>query len=277
MSEARTHLAELAEAEAPPPVRAIYAEIRRLSGVPMAALIFRHLATMPGVLEEVWGALGPLLATGIVQDPAWRLAREAALPETPPIAAVALAAVGVGHTELTAVVRVVDAYNRANPVNHLGLLTLAARARDGGSGSAEPLAARVWSPPQPIGDLPPMTPPGAIPAHILSLLASLSGGTDATLAAVPSLYRHLVGWPGLLALIHVVLAPRVADGSIARAIADLAGRAEAQAAGLARHMPALPLLASHPEAQAAIRRFSGLIPQMVVIGGMLARALPREA
>jgi hypothetical protein len=45
-------LPEVSEANAPDSVQAICRDIRRLSGVPMVALIFRHIATYPDILEK---------------------------------------------------------------------------------------------------------------------------------------------------------------------------------------------------------------------------------
>ena len=72
-------LPEVSEADAPKSVQAIYHDIRRLSGVPMVALIFRHIATYPEVLEEVWKSIGPLFRKGRIQDAAWRVARSVSL------------------------------------------------------------------------------------------------------------------------------------------------------------------------------------------------------
>jgi hypothetical protein len=68
-------LLEVSEADASELVQAIYRDIRRLSGVPMVALIFRHIATYPELFEEVWKWIGPLLRGGRIQDAAWRIAR----------------------------------------------------------------------------------------------------------------------------------------------------------------------------------------------------------
>jgi len=70
------NLPELAERDASGETAAIYAEIRRLGGVPMVALIFRHLATLPGALEWMWAALGPSWRSGELQEAAWRIAPE---------------------------------------------------------------------------------------------------------------------------------------------------------------------------------------------------------
>ena len=67
-------LAELPEAQASGEQRHIYAQIKRLSAVPMVALIYRHLATIPGALEWAWALVGPALQAGWLQQRAWQLA-----------------------------------------------------------------------------------------------------------------------------------------------------------------------------------------------------------
>ena len=57
-------LRELPEAEASGNAREIYEEIKSLCGVPMVALIYRHLATIPGALEWAWALLRPVMAAG---------------------------------------------------------------------------------------------------------------------------------------------------------------------------------------------------------------------
>src|SRR5271169_2727923 len=74
-------LLEVSEADAPESVQEIYRDIRRLSGVPMVALIFRHIATYPEILEEVWTSIGPLFRVGRSQDAAWRIAKLVSLAE----------------------------------------------------------------------------------------------------------------------------------------------------------------------------------------------------
>ena len=78
-------LAELAEREATGEKARIYAEMRRLGGVPMVALIFRHLATLPGGIEWAWAALEPAWKAGRLQEAAWKIAGEAPLEALTPI------------------------------------------------------------------------------------------------------------------------------------------------------------------------------------------------
>ena len=112
-------LAELPESDAAGELRRIYGEIRRLSGVPMVALIWRHLATLPGALEWAWSLVEPAMRAGAVQQAAWQLAAQARVPRQAAIAAAALRAAGIGEADERAIAEVLDAYNRANPVNFM--------------------------------------------------------------------------------------------------------------------------------------------------------------
>src|SRR3954469_15718764 len=105
-------LPELREAEAPPDIAAIYAALRRASGVPLVNLIHRHLATLPGVLPWVWQAIRPPLEDGRLAGARDRLGGGAPLPPTRPLPAGALDA-----AERADVAALVETYNRGNLTN----------------------------------------------------------------------------------------------------------------------------------------------------------------
>lgn len=277
MTAAPGYLPELVEADAPPAIRAIYADIRRLGAVPMVALIWRHLATLPGVIEACWESVGPLFRAGLVQEAAWRAAHATVLPPLPVLRPAALALVGIGTPERTTVATVLDAYNRANPVNLMAVRCILARlASDAPAASAPP--SRPWTPPAAIAGLPPMTPPEQISPAIRAALAELSTvRQDPATMAVPSLYRHLTQWPALIALFHARISPGFADGTIPAAVADVRARITAEADRLAATTPPIARSAHRPEVTAAIDRFSGLIPEMIVVGGLLRGAIAHEA
>ena len=124
------NLPELAEADSPPHIRQIYSEIRKWTGGPIVALIFRNLATTPGVLEEVWDAIGPVFRAGRIQEAAWRVARETAPSGLmPPVEASARVAIGLDGPATDQLRNLFDAYNRANPVNPLSMLSLLERMK----------------------------------------------------------------------------------------------------------------------------------------------------
>src|SRR6187401_2135555 len=99
-------LQELPEAHATGELRRIYAEIRSLSGVPIVALSYRHLATIPGALEWAWALLEPAMRAGAVQEAAWRLAERALITRQPAIPDPALRAAGIEEGDERAIAQV---------------------------------------------------------------------------------------------------------------------------------------------------------------------------
>jgi hypothetical protein len=275
MAEDRT-LEEIAVADASGRIAEIYAELRHLTGVPVVALIFRHLATHDGLLGRTWAALGPLLATGLLQDTAARVA-SANIPTEliPPIDANVRRAIALDGERLPPVLNAIDAYNRANCTNLLIMLSLLQRLALPDT-TVEPVPAREWQPPTPIADpLTRMTSPSEMPPHIRRMINDFGFGDRSKLdPVVPSLLRHLCDTPGLLAIVHVVLVPRFKDGTLAQPIGRLRSAMVDEAAKLAPHIAPLPQLAAMPTARTVIDQFTGSwIPQMTVIGFALRRSL----
>lgn len=110
-------LSELSEDQARGDILQIYQEIRRLSAVPMVALIWRHLATLPGTLEWAWDFLAPAMRGGALQQMAWQLAEKTRIPRQPAIDVAALRAAGISEEDQRGITDTLDGYNRANPVN----------------------------------------------------------------------------------------------------------------------------------------------------------------
>lgn len=269
-------LPELAEADAPASVRAIYAGLREGATTPIAALIWRHIATHPGLLEACWASLAPLFASGRLPGTAWRVARETApaglLPRIEPRAQALL---GIAPDDGETIRALIEAYNRANPVNQLAVLTLLARlASDAPAEAGTPVAA--WTPPAAITRaLPRMTPPAEMSRDVRGLLNDLGFGDRSRLdPVVPSLYRHLTDWPAYLAVLHIGLAPRFRDGSLAAAVVRVEQAMAAEAVALARTIAPVAELAARPELQATLRRFAGgVIPMMIVVGRAMAEQI----
>lgn len=262
-------LPEVSEVSAPESVQAIYRDIRRLSGVPMVALIFRHMATYPEILEEVWTSIGPLFRGGRIQDAAWRISKFANLVEPlPRLDAGTRHMLGLAGNDLESIQNTLDAYNRANPVNLLAMLSILARVQS--DAPAKALQERDhWQPPPAIpGPLPKMVAPEAMAPSLRSLINDFGFGDRSRLdPVVPSLFRHLAHWPKYLAALHVSLLPRFRDHSIALASNDLHKAMIREAAIVATNLPPLKRLASTPELLDRISQFSGdIIPMMTVIG-----------
>lgn len=269
-------LPEVSEADAPESVQAIYHDIRRLSGVPMVALIFRHIATYPEVLEEVWKSIGPLFRKGRIQDAAWRVARSVSLYKPlPRLEPAARDILGLTGQDLERVQNTLDAYNRANPVNLLAILSLLARIQSDAPPGV-PQQGADWRPPPAIpGPLPEMVSPETMAPSLRWLVNDFGFGDRSKLdPVVPSLFRHLAHWPKYLATLHVSLLPHFRDHSIAKASDDFQKAMIHEAAIVAINLPPLKRFASTPQLLDTISQFSrDTIPMMTVIGHAMRESL----
>jgi hypothetical protein len=270
-------LPEVSEADAPESVQAIYREIRRLSGVPMVALIFRHIAVYPEILEEVWKSIGPLFRAGRIQESAWKIAAPVSLGKLPlpRLEPGVRDLFGLTGQDIERIKNTLDAYNRANPVNLLALLSLILRARS----DAPSVAFQVdsdWRPPPAIpGPLPQMISPQTMAPSLRWLINDFGFGDRSKLQpVVPSLFRHLAHWPGYLAALHVSLLPYFRDKSIVRASNDLQIAMAREAATIAGSLPILKPFAASPKLFDTVSQFSsGTIPMMIVIGQAMRESL----
>lgn len=279
-------LAEIREEGAPPDIAALYAALRRVTGVPLVNLIHRHLATLPGVLPWVWQAIRPPLEGGLVAEARERLA--AALPRPPfaPLPAGAWRAAGLAPEERPRIAALVEVYNRGNLTN-LVLLTALRRALEGvAAPAARPPAASAPPPPPAMLPAPPPLPrlealPPEVAAQVQALAARHRPSPGPPEAGVtPSLYLHLALWPALPAALPGWLAPLLEPTALATARDAAVRLAEREADALR------PLLAVEggvpgphgPAVLAVVTRFTReVIPGMVPVGLALRRLLATEA
>jgi hypothetical protein len=249
--------------------------------VALPALIFRNLATRPGVLEAFWQCLGPLYRQGLLQQSAWPLARQAGAGDLlPALEARELQAFGLHDGPmLRSTLATLDNYNRANPVNWLALLSLLEASRQTpkpGAARAGQAAEHAWQPPAPPADeLLPLPAADELDARTRWLLNDLREGDRSELdPVVPSLYRHLSACPGLIEWLHLHLAPRFADGRMTAKLQRLRQAMQHEAIAWAERLEPVPepLLAS--DVLATLEQFaSQIIPPMVLIGTALRRAI----
>ena len=269
------NLPELAEGDAAGEQAAIYAEIRRLGGVPMVALIFRHLATLPGALEWMWAALGPAWRSGELQETAWRIARAAPITPLATMRRPALAALGVDARALDEIHIVLAAYNRANPQNMLTVLCVLRLLQ--GHSARRAAALQSWSPPPAPGPLVPMGNIAALPAGVTALLDLVAApGEPGSPRVVQSLYRHFTHRPAFLALAVTLVRQQLDDGLIDAGVewvhAAMSRAVDEIVAGI--DAPKAP----HPGIAPVCARFgTSVIPQMIVVGQLLEDALPPSA
>lgn len=270
MNPAATHyLAEVTEDAASGEIARIYGEIRRLSAVPFVALIYRHLATIPGALEAVWRAVGPLLESGQLQERAWRLGRDAWTGPDVDATGVLRGLQGDAAARIT---EVIAAYNRANPVN-LAIVTLIRQAPRGPGAPSVAGDREGRALPPAIRALPPIPAMAALPADVRALVDAFGKpGAPVVPVLVPTLYRHLAHWPEVLAVAQREVLPRLVSNAFQPAIDRFRSAILAEMATLDRRSAAAdePLLR---ELAPVMDRFTAVIPEMVVIGSFLFRSL----
>ncbi|HVB00757.1 MAG TPA: hypothetical protein VNE42_05795 [Acidimicrobiales bacterium] len=272
-------LPELAEEDARGYTLEVFDQIKELSGVPMVALIYRHMAALSGVLEWAWETLEPVMVTGHLQEQAWSIARVVELPAIVPIPLVARRAAGIDFENDADIVNLLAAFNRANPINAVALRYLA-RQLDAGEAPSIVKATPIseWRPPAVLPDLPSMPLLEEIDPRVLELISWLSHRDQGRYQGIwPSLYRYLARQPTFLAFAAIVLPPHFVS-------IDLA--AEEMRSRITLVADSLPLVHSaRPEGfvgvEFALRRameeFSTLIPEMLVVGLLLERAMGQIA
>ena len=86
--------------------------------LPLVNLVYRHLATFPGVLPWAWAFLRPAMISGAIDAARARIVDAAPLPDLQAIASADLPTDGVALAD------VVDAYNRGNGLNLVALTLL---------------------------------------------------------------------------------------------------------------------------------------------------------
>jgi hypothetical protein len=257
-------LTEVPESEALGGIAETYADIRRVLQLPVVSLVYRHLATRPGLLEEIWAALRPNFASAAAGAAAAELVAAAAPPHVMPIPRSALAAAGLeaGRADLAAAT--LRAYERANSRNLLGMHVLL----DGCPGTGSDAAT---APEMEVPAILPMASVDSLPPPSSRLLDEMSlylTGAERPLL-VPSLLRHFAAEPCLLALIWTVLGPAVTGGEVTARADAVAARARTLAPRLP--YPVAPL--EHARARDVARRFVPTMSRMLVLGEMLKTAL----
>ena len=236
----------ISEIEAKGEIKALYQDIRDVTGVGVVNLVWRCLATHPGALPFAWNLVRPAYASGLVSLEGRAFRRGLRPLGLPLIPKAVLAAAGVDGLGLHSIRAILDSYDRTNAMNLVGLGALLVRLGDSSSMkslSHQPIVEPALPP------LPPLPPMDTLDTQLRYLVEILNdlGETDGRVIA--SMYRHLAFWPGYLALIWVQLSAASEDGRLQAAIqaARVSGRAHAD-----RVASALPK--SDPDLDPAIER-----------------------
>lgn len=258
MTGAAERVAEISEASATGAVAAVYDDIRRVTGVPTVALVYRILATSPDTIRTVWADLGPNLADSRVRSRALELAGA-------PGGAVAPIARSVVSVPLEAAAATLDGFARLNRLN-LVALTALRRGVD-----APPAPSQGDAAADTIPDGLPMADLTTLPSTTIALLEEMSepiAGDERPLV-VPSLFRYFAHDERLLRALWDALRPVVADPAFDRHVASLRREAATLAGGLPFRVRTLP----PGPALDVVERFLRTIPGMIVVGGLLGQAL----
>ena len=167
---------------------------------------------------------------------------------------------------------------RVSPVN----LVLSGLLRRLLRGDRPPDAAtdtRGWTPPPPLGPLPVLVDPAALPPAQQAVLASL-GTMVGQQPFVPGLYRMLASWPAFLAHVATVLRPHLQDAATRAACQRLLDAVNAEIPAVFAALPIPPATPPMPPAGefadvlAALDTYRKTSPEMVVFGRMIVDTLP---
>jgi hypothetical protein len=244
--------------------------------VPLVNQIWRHLATLPGVLDWAWAATRGPLESGAVAAARARVAAALPTPAAPQGAVPPLAA-----ADRAAALAVVESYNRGNLTNLILLTALRRAMTDAAPHAPAPppgLAGAAADDTAPVAPVPPLPAMASLPAETQALVRGLAARHAGAAAGgvVPSLYLHLAHWPALLAALPELAGEALARIDAGREAAVAAAEVEADALRpLLGPEATAPVPNGHgPAVLAVLTRFTTqVIPEMVPIGLALRRAL----
>jgi hypothetical protein len=273
-------LPELAETDAEGERARIYGEVRDLCGVPYVSSLQRHLATRPGWLEWAWSAVRPAFTSGRAQEAAWAAAASVTPPPLAPLTASALRVLGVDDEGRARIRDVCESFIRVSPTNLMfSALMRAQLQRRPAAADAAAGEAPAWLPPPRLATLPALVDMAAVDEALRDTLMQLGNEVDGR-PFVPGLYRMLAHWPAYLAHVATELGPRFDDPATRSCCQAIAARVDAAANELLPSLPhpppqpPRPDAAEHPAVLAALQRYRGTSPEMVVFATLLRDALP---
>ena len=253
-------LSEIPESEATGRVAEIYRAILDATGLPSTNLVWRHMASRPGVLEWAYDALQEAFSAGAFRV----LGAEIAACVPPPAMPGLDSGEGLDPATLESAGSVMAFYNRANPIN---LVALAALRRLLAGETTDTAFEGVLPDDDPLSPLP--TVASDIDRETKSRMASLARTVnDADSALMPTALRHLANWPLTIVALHRRVEGLAASGVLDRDAEVLRRRARE---GAARVPLAVSASGRPPEdtrhaLQATIDLFVAPISRMIVIG-----------
>jgi hypothetical protein len=263
---------QVSQQDASPPIAAIYADIRRVSGLPVVNLIWRHFAALPGVLPWAWAAAAPLIGSTAMEAARTQMTTAMTLPPLVPRDRAEWHSVGIDDADLRQIISMNDAYIRGNLTNIIALTALRLRIDQPDRAPATLQAAEVTADPGPLLDPLPMID-SLDPALAKRIRELASRHADADERVIPSLYLALARWPGVIEVLPDWLAP-LYDNTTQRAI-----RANTRRSAEAAAETVLPVSGPVPAEIVTmlpgLRQFTGqVIPDLIAVGFALRRLQP---
>ena len=270
------HLPEMREEDATATIGRIYADIKRASGTSLVNLVYRHLATIPGGLEWVWGCIRMNWGYDGLLHAA------SAMPSTKIVVHLPIAlwrTVGLSDQNLGEIRTLIGHYNLTNAANILAATALSQIIRDPRRSSGDATLAWAEAPHRRLAAATPPVPKlDSLPPDVTELLYFVNGlGEDEQPAMVASLFRHLTLWPGSLAVAAALLAPLSQSGELARLRRETTAVAEEIADGMIStaelNCPSPPKAAQELILHTLDLFRTTLIAKMLPVGQILSQAL----
>ncbi len=272
-------LAEVPVADADPETADIYSMIMRRTGVGSPALIYRHLAVTPGLLDWTWAAIGPELENGWIVPAAIARSTRAKSIDLVPLPLNELSGLGVTDEGHMLIDGILNTYNRMNPVN----LCLISALREIINNHDQALHALAMpeKPPMEIeaAALPAPISLADMPEDIRSTVMEMSDAIPSPDGRViPTLYRHLAIWPDLLrhlapSILEQIQSGHVSDAmsAVSESMEPLVDEVRGRAAGRIVGPPPVNDIAHLVD---VLDSFLVTIPQLIVIGRGIRQSLP---
>lgn len=215
MVETKSHdpVTAITEADATGRTAEVFADIRGTLDVPLVTAIWRTLEAVNGGLEAVWAAARPIYQSGQAEALLIELDAAVDLPRPQPLSAEQLSGYGLAAKDRADILTILDAYNRANRLNLIALTALMRRP----SGHAP--NAMGLPPPRNWPVLKPLLEQHQIaPDHWTLLQNTVHIGSSVPGAALPTLWRHLIHWPGLVQAVIGAFEPLHNNGALFQAV-----------------------------------------------------------
>lgn len=273
-------LPAVVEADATGETADIFADLRATLDVPFVNLIWRHLATIPGMLPWTWSIVKPLHHSMELEQASAELMASSDRPKNLALPGCVFEAAGIDAAARTTIGALVRNYNRGNAYNLLTLLVVRWLLEGRPNTAARALTYGTRAPAGALSAPTVVLPPFAsLTPTLQELVLDLDQfGRTAPSTAVASRYMHVSHWPGFLGLLYAVLVTSHRSGLLRAAHVETLHNAQSL---VQRHL--LPAVAGTPPpagvgrsmALAGVDQFTTqMIARMLTIGTVILTVLP---